>query len=702
MQSHRITVEYELQESSGINMNVTKDTCRDFLVYPFESNEGLVKVNIDYSGISHEELVENLEKYLRYQIQVFPDTAQVGITHGPSEHGIDLLTDFRSIGLRVGWQVKSWKDLEQRTVVDIILAQIQKSKVHHLDFIVFVLAGDPNRHSRKISTIISNLSMTANRTAYVISPSEFAAIFDDRNLILMRAKGVSKLLQMAQVMEPDQPSMIPDPGPLNLKISNDRAAAFVSSQARKFYDDGLDAASKGNLPLAEEMFSKAHEIEPTAETLNALGNIQMFKGCYSAALSYYRESKERNPTSVSSSLNMAVVLLRLGLYEEALTTLEKWIREDQPKASAILLRSRILARAGRKPEAYKILKEKEPLIKPSGNDLLEFASQAYEQGDYSVALRYYSAFRVSNPRDVRGHWGEGLCYSKLKTLEKAQDCIQAAVRISPTNPQVRSILACLLRDLGRKDEALIEFERARSLAPSSIEIVGNLANLLRDVGRPLEALEYYEQLLKYYPYDPLLWENRGNALSMLGLDREAFVSKMAAVRISKKPSAELINDAGQAARKAGRTGDAIRLYNMSIERNPGLWYPKSNLGSIMLESGLYERAKTLLEEGIAAGDNSARAHTMLASCLIELGQHDAAGKEVKTALALEHDFPPALGTLGLIEEETGNPKEATVLYERAIFLDNTLDFVRAGIARLGEKGAATGTTTRERKKNKGV
>jgi tetratricopeptide (TPR) repeat protein len=668
-------------------MNVTKDTCRDFLIYPFTSNEGLVKVSIDYSRISHEELVENLEKYLRYQVQVLPDTAQVGITHGSSEHGIDLLTDFHSIGLKVGWQVKSWNDLEQKTILDNVLAQVQKSKVHRLDLIVFVLAGDPNRHSGKISTIISNLSMTANRTAYVISPSEFAATFDDRNLNLMRAKGVSRLLQMAQVMEPDQPSMIPDPGPLNAKINNDRAAIFVFSQAKQFYDDGLDAVSKGDLALAEELFSKAHEIEPSADTLNALGNIQMFKGCYPVALSYYRQSKEIDPTKVTSSINMAVVLLRLGLYEEALTTLEEWIGEDQPNASAILLHSKILARAGKKSEAYQILKEKEPLIKPSGNDLLEFASQAYDQGDYNVALGYYSAFRVSSPRDVRGHWGEALCYSKLETLEKAHDCIQVAVRISPNNPQVRSILACFLRDLGRKDEALIEFEKARSLAPSSIEIVGNLANLLRDVGRPLEALEYYEQLLNYYPYDPLLWENRGNALSMLGLDREAFISKMAAVRISKEPSAELINDAGQAARKAGRTGDAVRLYNMSIERNPGLWHPKSNLASIMLENGLYERTKILLQEGIAAGDDSARAHTMLASCLIELRQYDAARKEAKTALVLEHDFPPAIGTLGLIEEETGNLKEASVLYERAIVLDNTLDFVRAGMARLGEKGA---------------
>lgn len=682
-------------------MNLTKDTCRDFLIYPFESSEGLVKVSIDYSDFSHEELVENLEKYLRYQVQVLPDTAQVGITHGSSEHGIDLLTDFHRIELRVGWQIKSWSDLEQKTALDNVLAQVQKSKVHRLDMIVFVLAGDPNRHTGKISTIISHLSMTANRTAYVISPSEFASIFDDRNLKPMRAKGVSRLLQMAQVMEPDQPSLIPDSGPLNARIDDNRRATFVLSQARQSYDSGLDAVSKGDFALAEELFTKAHEIEPSSDTFNALGNIQLLKGCHAIALDYYRQSKEKDPTNVTSSINTAVVLHRIGLYEEALTTLEKWIGEDMPNGSAILLQSKILARAGKKSEAYQILKKEEPLIKPSGNDLLEFAGQAYDQSDYNVALRYYSAFRVSSPKDVRGHWGEALCYSRLKTLEKALDCIQVAVGISPNNPQIRSILACVLRDTGRKDEALIEFEKARFLAPSSIEIVGNLANLLRDVGRPLEALEYYEQLLKYYPYDPLLWENRGTALSMLGLDKDAFVSKMAAIRIFREPSAELINDAGQAAGKVGRTGDAVRLYNMSIEKKPGLWHPKSNLASIMLENGLYLRAKTLLQEGIAAGDDSARAHTMLASCLIELRQFDDAKKEAKTALALEHDFPPGIGTLGLIEEETGNLNEASVLYKRAIVLDNTLDFVRAGIARLGVKGAATGTMTRERKKNKG-
>lgn len=665
-------------------MDLSTDSCRDFFLYPFSYKTNL---NTDFSNKSHKYLVEKLDAYLRYQTLILPNTAQVGTTHGSSEQGIDLLTNLYGVKLKIGWQIKSWSDLQQKTVVDHVLAQVHKSMAHRLDLLVIILAGDPEKHSGKISTIISQLSLTSTnkKKIHIIQPTEFANILDEKNWNLMRTRGVSRLMQIIEVREPGPISMMPDPGPLNPVIVNNNPAIFHNHRAEQLYNNSLFAIKSGDIISAEKLAMDAHGIESTADTMNLLGNIHLIKGEFKEAVEYYEGSIRANPQKETSTGNLIITLLRVGLFDEAEALLIQELDKRKSDLDLTFLYAKLLTRKGMGLKAYRMLKEKESAITLNGTHLLEFANQAYTYKDYETALSYYSQFITLYPKDARGPWGEALTYEKMGNLENALDSINKAVEISPNTPEIRSIQACCLRDLGRIDEALVIFELARSIAPSAIHIIGNLANLLRDIGRPLEALEYYDQLMRYYPYDQLLWENRGKALFNMSFFNDAYISKMIAVKVAKDPSAELIHDAGLAAMKAGRESDAIRLFNESIEKKAQLWHPKYNLAILSMKYRFYDKAIILLNECIAIGHDTAPTRTLLASCFIQQKQYDEARKEIEKALTLDPNFPPAIGTLGLIKKNDGSDKEALKLFDRALSMDNSLDFVNEALMKLKEK-----------------
>jgi len=659
-------------------MRLTKESCLDFLLSPFSSEPVDKRLSIDFKNATHQELLKELDHFLRYHIQILPGIARASVTHGQREQGVDLVCSIDEAGIKVGWQVKSASDLRRRNVINDVVAQATMAKNHDLNGIVFVLAGTNVDEKHKIPAIISQLSQSGISDVHILLPRDFSLIFDSRNWEKMRARGVSRLLETVEVREPEQSSLLPDPGPLNPVVEHKQLASFKNPEARSEYDLGLAEVTSGRIEAARQHFELAHKKEPNADTFNALGNLALLAGDLKQALRDYQEARARAPSNLTPGRNAAIVLRRLGLLDESLIMITPWL--DDP--SIMIPYSKTLSLKGQREEAYRLLKDNESLIKPRGRDLLEFASRAYDVGNYDVALKYYSQFSLDCPKDERGPWGESLCHAKLTNLDAALAAIERAFRISPERWEVRSIRAGILRDLHHQDQALIDFEIASVRNPSSVQVVGNFANLLREVGRPLEAVEYYDRLLKYYPYDPLLWENRGKALSALGLHDQAFVSLSTAVRISKDPRAELLNDAGLEAHKAGRLEDAISLLKLSIEKKETLWQPKSNLASIMLELGFCENAAKLLLAAIEVGDNSSKAHTMLASCLIDVKRYGEATAEAEKALSIDPDFPSAIGTLGLIAEETGRLQDAKVFYDKALKLDGTLAFVHAGLARL--------------------
>ncbi len=91
-------------------------------------------------------------------------------------------------------------------------------------------------------------------------------------------------------------------------------------------------------------------------------------------------------------------------------------------------------------------------------------------------------------------------------------------------PEVLVNLGNLLARQGRRQEALVFYDRALAARPDFLEGLFNRANLLLDLKQPQEALENYERVVRLRPDLAGAWNNRGSALRGLFRLDEALAS----------------------------------------------------------------------------------------------------------------------------------------------------------------------------------
>ncbi|EFH82169.1 protein kinase domain-containing protein [Ktedonobacter racemifer] len=78
-----------------------------------------------------------------------------------------------------------------------------------------------------------------------------------------------------------------------------------------------------------------------------------------------------------------------------------------------------------------------------------------------------------------------------------------------------------LGKLGRREEAVLAYEQAISLAPTHVDAHYNKGNVLYKLGRPEEAVLAYEQAIRLDPTDATAHYNKGFVLKQMGQTTEA-------------------------------------------------------------------------------------------------------------------------------------------------------------------------------------
>ena len=113
--------------------------------------------------------------------------------------------------------------------------------------------------------------------------------------------------------------------------------------------------------------------------------------------------------------------------------------------------------------------------------------QAIAEGERNIAL---------NPGFVQTYFWLCPAYTDARQPEKAIDCVDKAIRLSPHNPSLYGLLmtkAGALEALGRETEALDWVRRSLALSPASPIALHHEIALLKILGRDDEAREAYRR-----------------------------------------------------------------------------------------------------------------------------------------------------------------------------------------------------------------
>jgi len=116
--------------------------------------------------------------------------------------------------------------------------------------------------------------------------------------------------------------------------------------------------------------------------------------------------------------------------------------------------------------------------------------------------------------------------------------------------------------------------------------------------------------------------------------------------------------------KAGRLGEAEKLYRRILRERPS--HPAANnaLGIALKEQGKLGEAAALFQRVANVAPDNAAAHSNLGNVLFEQGQLEKAEACYRRALALRPDMVDALKNLGLVIVDQGRLAESTPLFRR--------------------------------------
>ena len=130
--------------------------------------------------------------------------------------------------------------------------------------------------------------------------------------------------------------------------------------------------------------------------------------------------------------------------------------------------------------------EKPPEARPrpalTVRQLLAEARRLREASKSEQALELYGRVTAEEPDNAEALAGRGLCYFDLDQYAPAEASLQAALRLSPKQPDALLGLADTYRSLGRKAEAIALYERYLAAYPGGDEaaVARNAINQLKE------------------------------------------------------------------------------------------------------------------------------------------------------------------------------------------------------------------------------
>jgi len=152
---------------------------------------------------------------------------------------------------------------------------------------------------------------------------------------------------------------------------------------------------------------------------------------------------------------------------------------------------------------------------------------------------------------------------KQKRLNDAVVALREAVRLDPSQPAARRLLADTLYQMGRQAEAIPEYERLLALQPDAL-LYERLIRLLRAAGNKIDALSLTQKAALAFPGNAWFAEQRVELLLLVGDTKSA---RNLAEQLPKDASSDLLR--ARAAEQLGMWSEAYRNYLRAIRAQAG-------------------------------------------------------------------------------------------------------------------------------------
>jgi serine/threonine-protein kinase len=258
-------------------------------------------------------------------------------------------------------------------------------------------------------------------------------------------------------------------------------------------------------------------------------------------------------------------------------------------------------------------------------------------------------------------------------MERATSANLEALRIDPTQPEVRQSLAVMYQVRGQHDQAMEELRQVIEHPPQNDNAYRLLATLHSDRANWAAAIEAARQAVSIRP---TYWRNYSQ-LGLVYYRAGKFPEAVAAYErlVELQPdSARGYQALGTALQAGGRIDEALDKYEKALSIEPsGATY--SNVGTVHFWRGDYQKAADAYERAVALRPNRDDLHANLGDSYAKLGRRAEAVQAyrravdlVQKALSVSENDAPAVASLALYQAKLGLHDRAARSIARAIAL----------------------------------
>jgi tetratricopeptide (TPR) repeat protein len=396
---------------------------------------------------------------------------------------------------------------------------------------------------------------------------------------------------------------------------------------------------RGALDAAREMFVRAIEAAPRDAPLhNNLGNLERKRGDLAAAGKSLRKALELQPVYPEAHYNLGIVLGELGRREEALPHFRRAV-EQRPNYVEALTQLGVAVKDG---------------------------------GDALEALRIFDSAIKLDPRYFDARYYRGLVLTALDRFDEAIAELRTALSLAPQNPNAHYALGNALERASRENEALAEFALATECGPSLVEAHHRLNALAWQLGRKDVAMVSYDRArARVGDRSELLLAEAGQRL-MLG-QAAASEDLLRRARDIAPAQADVTALLARALMLQKKYDESIALFESAIEGEPGGVVHRHGLAEALLLAGRPHDAAALVERALelAPHDQMLLAYQLLAYRETGDGRLDALG-DLNRFVGV-YELPPPAGYTSVDAFNRALAEELAVRHTRNVEpLDQTL------------------------------
>lgn len=265
-------------------------------------------------------------------------------------------------------------------------------------------------------------------------------------------------------------------------------------------------------------------------------------------------------------------------------------------------------------------------------------------------------------KDANQHFHTAMQAFNAGDMDRAERNFRKALKAAPSHVGALNLLAIALMRMQRYAEAEPVIARAVKLDASSDTSFYNYGFVLKQLGKPQQALEQFDRALHLNAKSFEAWNNHGTCLNDLHRHDDALSSFDRALDINPKYTAALANRAKTLA-DLRRFDDALAAFDATLVLDAQLLFAHLGRGYVLGQLGRLAEARAAFDRAVALGPDVPDVWLERGKFLIEAGNDADARAALDKAAALRKDFADALWNGAFVRLLAGDYAEGWQLYE---------------------------------------